>query len=139
MSLMTRRSQRPLAEMVDWLETMTPFRQAWSENFIPVEEFREDGKYVVRADIPGVDPEKDVSVTIDDGYLVIHGERRQEEHDEHHSELRFGSFSRRLPLPRGCSGEDVTASYASGVLTVSVPADAKVSDPTPIPIARTGD
>lgn len=139
MSVMTRRSQSPLAEMVDWLETMAPLRPVWSEGFVPVEEFRENDTYVVRADLPGIDPEKDVSVTIDDGYLVIHGERTQEEHDEHHSELRFGSFSRRLPLPKGCTGKDVTASYASGVLTVTLPTDGEAVTPTRIPIARSGD
>ena len=139
MALMTRRSSSPIAEMVDWFETMTPFRTAWSEGFIPVEEYREDGHYVVRADLPGIDPDKDVTVTVDDGYLLIEGERRQEEHDEHHSELRFGSFSRRIPLPKGCTGDDVTATYASGVLTVSLPADGEVPQPTRIPIARSGE
>jgi HSP20 family molecular chaperone IbpA len=139
MALMTRRSQSPIAEMVDWLETMTPLRPAWGEGLIPIEEFREDGHYVVRADLPGIDPDKDVTVTVDDGFLLIHGERREEEHDEHHSELRFGSFSRRLPLPKGCTGDDVTASYASGVLTVKMPADGDVPEPTRIPIARSGD
>lgn len=140
MALMTRRSSSPIGEMVDWLETVTPFRPAWSEGFIPIEEFREeDGSHVIRADIPGVDPDKDISVTVDDGYLVIHGERRQEEHDEHHSELRFGSFSRRIPMPKGCTGDDVTASYAAGVLTVRLPHDGEVSEPTRVPIARSGD
>jgi HSP20 family molecular chaperone IbpA len=139
MALMTRRSSSPIAEMVDWFETMTPFRQAWSEGFIPVEEFREDGHYVVRADLPGIDPDKDVTVTVDDGYLLIEGERRHEEHDEHHSEVRFGSFSRRIPLPKGCTGDDVTASYDSGVLTVTLPAAAEVPQPTRIPVARSGE
>ena len=139
MALMTRRSSSPIAEMVDWFETMSPFRAGWSEGFIPVEEYREDGRYVVRADLPGIDPDKDVTVTVDDGYLLIEGERRQEEHDEHHSELRFGSFSRRIPLPKGCTGDDVTASYASGVLTVSLPAPGEVPQPTRIPIAWSGE
>lgn len=139
MTLMTRRTTSPIAEMVDWFEAMTPFRHAWSEGFIPVEEYREDGHYVVRADLPGIDPDNDVTVTVEDGYLVIEGARRHEEHDEHHSEVRFGSFSRRLPLPKGCTGDDVTASYDSGVLTVTLPADGEVPQPTRIPIARSGD
>lgn len=136
MTLMTRRSPSTLSEVVDWLETIRP---SWGEGFIPIEEYREDGRLVVRADIPGVDPDKDITVTVDDGYLSIHGERREEEHDEHHSEVRFGSFSRRLPLPRDCSGDDVTASYSSGVLTVSLPINEQVTEPARIPVARTGD
>ena len=139
MALMTRRASSPIGEMVDWLESVAPFRPVLTEGFIPIEEYREEGGYVVRADLPGLDPDKDVTVTVDDGYLVIHGERRQEEHDEHHSELRFGSFSRRLPLPKGCTGDDVKASYSAGVLTVRMPADTTAPEPTRIPIARSGD
>lgn len=139
MALMTRRGSSPIGEMVDWLEAMTPLRSSWGEGFIPIEEFREDGRYVVRADLPGIDPDKDVTVTVDDGYLVIRGERRQEQHEEHHSELRVGSFHRRLPLPKGCTGDDVKASYAAGVLTVSVPTDGAVPEPTRIPVARSGE
>jgi HSP20 family protein len=139
MALMTRRSSSPLAELMDWLDTMAPLHPTSGEGFIPIEEYREDGSHVIRADIPGIDPEKDLAVTVDDGYLLIHGERRLEEHDEHHSEVRFGSFSRRLPLPKGCTGEDITASYASGVLTVTLPADKEVPEPTRIPVAASGD
>lgn len=139
MTLVTRRSSSPISEMADWLETITSLRPSWGEGFIPIEEYREDERYVVRADLPGVDPDKDITVTVDDGYLVIHGERHQEERDALHSEVRFGSFSRRLPLPKGCTGEDITASYASGVLTVSLPTGAEVAEPTRIPVARSGD
>ena len=140
MALMTRRtSPHPLAEMVDWLETVTPFRPTWSDGLIPVEEYLEDGTYVVRADLPGIDPDKDIKVEVDSGFLLIHGERREEQHDAHRSELRFGSFSRRVPLPKGCTGEDVKASYASGVLTVSLPTDGEPPEPTRIPISRSGD
>lgn len=139
MASISRRSANSLNDVMDWFESVSPVRMGWSDVFIPVEEFVEDGRHVVRADIPGVDPEKDLTVTVEDGYLVIHGERREEQHDQHRSEVRHGSFSRRIALPRGCTGEDVKATYAQGVLTVSLPVDGETPEPLKIPIARSGD
>ena len=66
---------------------------------IRVEEYLEGERRIMRADLPGVDPDKDVSVTVDDGLLRIHGERRAEEHDRYRTEIRYGSFERLLILP----------------------------------------
>jgi HSP20 family protein len=63
-----------------------------------VEEFAEDGTLVVRADLPGIDPDKDVEISLRDHALTIEAERREEEKTEKRhdicSELRYGSFSR---------------------------------------------
>lgn len=81
---------------------------------------------VVRAEVPGLDPEKDVDVSVAGGMLHIKAER--EEKTEHksksgyRSEFRYGSFSRSVPLPPGAREEDVTASYKDGVLEVRAPA-----------------
>jgi HSP20 family protein len=87
-----------------------------------LEEFVEDDQLVVRAELPGVDPEKDIQITLDDGLLTISGERRSEttsdEKGKHFSEMRYGSFSRTIPLPEGASEKDVTASYHDGILEV---------------------
>lgn len=138
MTLLTHRPASSLSDLFEWLDTMSPLRAAWGDALIPVEEFIEDGTYVVRADLPGIDPDKDVSVTIDDGILTIHGERHEEEHDKHRSEVRYGSFSRQLRLPRGCQGDDVQASYAEGVLEVAIPMSGAAAEPTKVPITRTG-
>ena len=90
-----------------------------------LEEFAEDGQLVVRAELPGVDPEKDIQITLDEGLLTISGERRSEttsdEKGKHFSEMRYGSFSRTIPLPEGVSEKDVTASYHDGILEVRLP------------------
>src|SRR5579875_266469 len=90
-----------------------------------VEEFIEDGTLVVRAELPGIDPDKDVEIAIADDTLRIQAERREEEKTEGRDyvcrELRYGSFSRELPLPSGVSESDVKASYKNGVLEVRVP------------------
>lgn len=109
----------------EWLRA-TPFRR-WTEpgDLVRVEEYREDGTLVVRADLPGIDPDKDVEVTVSDGILRIDAERRGEEKREGKGYLRqevhYGSVSRSLPLPEGVSEADITATYKAGVLEVRVP------------------
>ncbi|WGX95085.1 Hsp20/alpha crystallin family protein [Nocardioides sp. L-11A] len=126
----------PLTDVFDWLETTGPFRAVWNDSYIPVEEYVADGRYVVRADLPGIDPDKDVEVSIADDSLTIHGERHGEEHDKYRSEMHYGSFTRRLRLPHGCRAEDVTASYDAGVLTVSMPMAEPETAPVHIAITR---
>lgn len=137
MTQLARRSSfTPLTDVFDWLETTGPFRAVLSDGYIPVEEYVDDGHYVVRADLPGIDPDKDVEVSIADDSLTIHGERRGEEHDKYRSEMHYGSFTRRLRLPHGCRAEDVKASYDSGVLTVSMPMAEPESAPVHVAIAH---
>src|SRR6516164_1995349 len=57
----------------------------WPENagdFLKVEQFREDQTVVIRVEIPGIDPEKDVEITVSDGRLHLSAERRFEEAKE---------------------------------------------------------
>ena len=136
--LARRATINPLAEMFDWLDTVAPFRSAWTDSYIPVEEYVEDGHYVVRADLPGVDPAKDIDVSIADETLTIHGERHGEEHDKHRTEMHYGSFTRRLRLPHGCQDQDVTASYDAGVLTVSMPIAEPATEPVHVPVSLGG-
>jgi HSP20 family protein len=114
----------------EWMRMM-PFRALgfphWREapDLIRVEEFREDGTLVIRADLPGVDPDKDVEVTVSDGTLCLEAERHAEavpdEKGYVRQELRYGSLSRTLPLPVDVTEADITASYKDGVLEVRVP------------------
>lgn len=136
-----RRSAGPVTDLFEWLDALSPFRGvAPEESLIRVEEFLEDGKYVVRADMPGVDPDQDIVVSVDNDVLTIRGERRQEQHDKHRSEVRYGSFSRQLALPKGSAGEGVRAHYSAGVLEVVVPiAKEAESEPTRIPVERADD
>ena len=92
---------------------------------IRVEEMEDGNTLVVRAELPGIDPEQDVEVTVADGVLTIRGERQEKkehkEKDSYRSEFRYGSFIRRLPLPGGVQQADVKASYKDGVLEVRAP------------------
>jgi HSP20 family protein len=114
----------------EWARMM-PFRAVafprWreAEELIRVAEFREDGTLVIRADLPGIDPEKDVGLTVSDGMLHIEAERREEEKREEkgyvRQELRYGALSRSLPLPEGVTAADITATYKAGVLEIRIP------------------
>lgn len=78
----------------------------------------------VEAELPGVD-EKDIEVTLSDGRLIIKGEKKQEKEekqkDYHLVERSYGSFARSISLPFAADPEQVKASFAKGVLTVTVP------------------
>lgn len=90
---------------------------------------REDGRLEVTAELPGIDPEKDVSITVEDDVLIIKGEKSEEktldEKDRFIKERRFGSFERRIPLPDGIDPDAIEASYDKGVLKVIVPLPAE--------------
>jgi HSP20 family protein len=110
-------------------EMLEPFRRLLEgdvETSWPrVEEYREGDTLVVRAELPGIDPEKDVELTVADDMLHLRAERRERtEHKDkssYRSEFRYGSFTRAIPLPKGCKDEDIAAAYRDGVLEVRVP------------------
>ncbi len=130
----------------DWLERLDPLRRLAELRdtlSIPVEEYVADDEMVVRAELPGVDPEKDVSLTVDDGVLHIRAQRREErevsEPDMYRSELRYGAFSRSIKLPAGITAGDVEASYTDGILTVRLPIDRKDAETKRVPISTSRD
>jgi HSP20 family protein len=102
-----------------------------------VESFVENGKIVIRADLPGIDP-KDVDVTVSGDTLTIRGkrERTREEkgRDYIHREVSYGSFERTVALPKGVDSEQIKAAYKNGVLELTMPAPKELS-PRKVPIA----
>ena len=107
-----------------------------------VEEYLEGDTCIIRAELPGIDPSKDVELSVTDGilHLKAHREERSEEErpDGYRSEFRYGSLERHIRLPEGASEEDVKATYKDGILEVRVPAP-KAEEPKPvkkIPVAR---
>ena len=83
-----------------------------------------DDGIVVKAEIPGVNPE-DVHISIDDNHLIISGEKRREwegkDKDYCCVERSYGSFRRSLALPSGADVDDVKASSKDGVLSILIP------------------
>ncbi|MGW2248730.1 Hsp20/alpha crystallin family protein [Kitasatospora sp. NPDC001660] len=97
------------------------FRIPVGEHVIRIEESESDGVYQLRAELPGVDPDKDITISVADGVLTVQAERSEEKKDKQRSEFRYGSFTRSVRLPAGVREEDVTAAYDQGVLTVRAP------------------
>jgi HSP20 family molecular chaperone IbpA len=124
---------------MDWFENLLPSDVAWrglDRATIKVEEFTRDGRFVVRAELPGIDPEKDVDVSVTDGMLTIRAERREEHTEERRSEFVYGRFVRTLTLPSGVDESAITAEYKDGILEVSVPMPEPVTAPTRIAVTR---
>lgn len=122
MSALTRREPRSfIPDLFDWLESPLTVLRPFSGQPIRLEDYVEDSHYVVRAELPGIDPGKDVEVTIAGGMLVIRGERQERTETKHRSEFCYGAFSRRVPLPETADEDHITAVYDNGVLTVDVP------------------
>jgi HSP20 family molecular chaperone IbpA len=120
MSTLIRRESRPFLDLFDWMDSpMTMFRPLLGQS-MRMEDFVKDGHYIVRAELPGLDPDKEVDVSVNDGILSIRAERKEEEIDKTHSEFRYGVFSRRIVLPAGADEDHVQASYDKGILEVIV-------------------
>lgn len=82
-----------------------------------------DKNIVIKADIPGVDP-KDIDITVEDGVLTIKGEKKEEREEKkqnfHRTERFIGQFFRQISLPSGVDENNVTASTAKGVITITI-------------------
>jgi HSP20 family protein len=133
--LLTRR--RGLFDLADlsWF----PF----TEPVLRIEEYQKDDRFVVRAEIPGIDPAKDVTVTAVDGLLRIGAVRLEEHKDEGRTEFRYGTFHRSVPLPLGAKEDTITATYTNGILEITMavgepPAHAGRTIPVAVPDGANG-
>ncbi|WP_405876886.1 Hsp20/alpha crystallin family protein [Streptomyces sp. NBC_01136] len=122
MTTLTRRQKFPFPELPEWFETF-PARFAMPTMgdlyTIRIEDYMEDDRYVMRAELPGISLE-DIDVVISDGVLTVRAERTERDVDKNRSEIRYGSMSRSVTLPPGANEDDVKADFTDGILTVSV-------------------
>lgn len=93
--------------------------------WVPALDVQEDkDKFMIRAELPGLKRE-DIDVSLQDGALVISGERQSEKIEEgvevHRQERFYGKFQRALTLPEPVVADKVKADYKDGVLTVTLP------------------
>lgn len=138
MSTLTRREGNPLAEMLGWLdnESGAGLMNLGLTPYIRIEDFVEDGTYVLRAEMPGIDPDKDVAIDVAGDVLTIKGERQEEHKDRRRHEFHYGSFSRSVTLPRHAKVDEVTAAYKDGVLELRVPLAGDQTESKRIPVQR---
>ena len=115
--------QRPEGSMQNWVPRM--------------ETYRKDNDYVVKLDLPGVNP-NDVHVETEGNLLTISGERKAEEKGSEYRETFYGKFERQIALPQGVEADKVSATYQHGVLEIRVSLPAQLAART-VPIQIVGN
>lgn len=139
-ALTKKESASPLADLFDWFDAGWPAVTEWRQHMAPtirIEDRLEKDRYMLRAELPGMDPEKDIEITVADGVLTISAERREEISEKGRSEFHYGSFVRRVTLPKGAQEDAVDAKYTDGILEIAVPLTTTGPEPRSIPVART--
>jgi HSP20 family protein len=153
--MLTKRKDAPLARAGTARDPFTLLRQITSEfdrvfgepfgrwpaplprgeegAYMPdIDVFEKEGRLFTRVDLPGIKKE-DLKVEIDDGRLVISGQRKSEVEETkegfYRCEREYGTFRRAVPLPEGARLDDVKAKFADGVLEVSVALPSKAAAP----------
>jgi HSP20 family protein len=102
-------------------------RETPAGNWMPrMETYRKDNEYVVRLDLPGVDP-KNVHVQAEGNVLTITGERKSDDKGPDYRETFYGQFERTIALPNGVEADKIAARYEHGVLEIRVPLPAHLA------------
>jgi HSP20 family protein len=106
---------------------LSPIGGSTASTILPdVEVIQRPNALVLRADLPGLDSD-DINVQVEDGTLILSGERKREQREEREgfvrSEVRYGTFYRAIPLPRDADEDKISASFKNGVLEVTVPVE----------------
>jgi HSP20 family protein len=118
--------------LTGWFDWPTRAAASGGDRMLRIEESFDKDTLVIRAEMPGIDPDKDVTIEMQDHTLEIRAERREEQTSEDNgtrrSEFRYGSFYRAVPLPADAKETDVKATYNDGILEVRIPCT-----PTPEP------
>jgi HSP20 family protein len=134
-------SLRRLNSILDDAFSTWPFQSqengALTSSWLPACDVFEDQDAVkIVAEVPGVGPE-DVKISLENNLLTIRGEKRQQAEEKtervHRYERTYGSFERAFSLPTTVDPEKIAASYANGILTVTIP-KAERARPREIPV-----
>jgi HSP20 family protein len=129
--LLTRKRTLAWGDLADlsWFPFLEPV--------IRIEEYPKDDTYVVRAELPGIDPAKDVEVTAVDGYLSLAVVRLDVSGNTPNgrSEFRHGTYHRTIALPLGTKEDTICAKYTDGILEITMTVGQPVNTTKTIPIA----
>ena len=108
--------------------------EMWSPR---IEVSQRDGKFVVRAELPGMNKD-DVRAEVRDDTLILEGERRQELKEDREgyflTERSYGRFYRAIPLPPGVKADGAHATFKDGVLELTMDAPKEQQNGKSIPI-----
>ena len=86
----------------------------------PVDLLEEAGHYLLRADLPGVSA-ADVELRIENGNLLVHGERKIKQAAYLRLERPTGRFSAQIALPPSVDRQNIRANHSNGVLEIMMP------------------
>ena len=138
----------PFTDPSRWMEdVLGSLREAPSVPSMPMDLYRSGDHYVLHVDLPGVDPGS-IDVNVEDRTLTVRAQRTartDEDAQWHLRERAAGTYVRQLTVGRGLALDQITASYADGVLTLTIPVaeDAKPrrievqhGAPAPVEIAQ---
>lgn len=108
--------------IADWAGSplSTVHHLAARAQLIPVEQYQDGSGYLVRLEVPGVDPAAGLAVSVQAGTLVVQAQRTDTAPQGHPTEFRYGWFARHVVLPPGADVRDISATYRDGILTVRV-------------------
>jgi HSP20 family molecular chaperone IbpA len=108
------------SDIFAWLEGPFLAPRPVAAQAMRMEEHIANGRYVVRTELPGMDPAKDMEVSVAKGILTFRAERHEEMQGQHRSEFRYGTFTRHIALPVTADANDIKATYHWGILEVSI-------------------
>ncbi|MDK7733995.1 Hsp20/alpha crystallin family protein [Propionimicrobium lymphophilum] len=127
----------PFREMDRWFNQMN---RTSTDRVMPMDLLRDGNEFIVKMDLPGVDPDS-IDIDVDDRTLTVRAERKQHEmttNDEKNqwmsSERSYGSYARQLTLGTGLDLSGIAADYTDGVLTITIPV-AEEAKPRKIKVA----
>ena len=122
--------QNEMSRLFDPRITKTTEDNVVTSDWTPAVDIKEEtGRFLIAADLPGVDP-KDVDVHMENGLLTLRGQRNFESSEEKDGYKRVervrGSFYRRFSLPDTADAERISAKCSNGVLEIIIPKHEKV-------------
>lgn len=134
------RAREMWPRVTDWLDTLALGDLSWRAGFpqtLRIEEYTKNGEFTIRAEIPGIDPEKEIEISVEDGVLTVEGQRQEKHQSGLRSEFYYGRFMRSVSLPSGADEDKIKATYRDGILEVKVPVKEKSDQNHKIQITRT--
>ena len=139
---------KPTNWIDNWFDHL-PFGDRWPSSFLTrlgefepvrVEQFKDGDDLVIRAEMPGIENEDDIEVSVTADQLTVSAKREHRSESDtdgtFRSEFRYGSFSRTVPVPAGTSADDISASYTNGIVEVRVKVDANAVETQKVKVQR---
>ncbi len=128
----TRDFDWPMLPRMFNLEPFSSEGGAFGLSAPPVEVSEDAKSYKIAAELPGLDS-KDIEVTLAGEMLVLKGEKRAEKEEKgrntYHSERSYGAFERTFQIPDGVDRDKLSAEFAKGILTITLPKKPEAQKP----------